>query len=47
MFRFKIYYRKGIKNGNANALSRLPADVDADEEKEDDWPIVINVLTSQ
>ena len=47
MFRFKIYYRKGIKNGNADALSRLPTDVDADEEKEDDWPIVINVLIAQ
>ncbi len=34
MFSFTIQYRKGIKNGNADALSRLPTEPDEDEDKE-------------
>jgi hypothetical protein len=47
MFRFKIFYRKGIKNGNADALSRLPTEPEENETAEDDWPIVINIIVNE
>ena len=41
MFKFHIEYRKGCKNGNADAMSRLPVEADEDEDKQVDEPIVI------
>jgi hypothetical protein len=47
MYRFKIFYRKGIKNGNADALSRLPTEPEENETVEDEEPIVINVIINE
>jgi hypothetical protein len=46
MFSFTIQYRKGIKNCNADALSRLPTEPDEDEDKECDEPLIINYIVA-
>ena len=47
MYQFTIVYRKGSKNGNADALSRLCTENEEDENDEDDVPHVINLLISK
>jgi hypothetical protein len=47
MFTFTIVYRKGIKNGNADALSRLPTEPDEDEDVTTEQPIIINVIIAE
>ena len=47
MYDYEIKYKKGIKNGDADALSRLPAKPDQDENTTDDDPIIINYIVAE
>ena len=46
MFNYRIEYRKGTKNGNADALSRLCTEPDDDEDRESVEPAIINFIVS-
>ena len=44
MYNYTVEYRKGIKNGNADGLSRLPTEEDENENNDSDEPIIINII---
>ena len=44
---YTIEYRKGITNGNADGLSRLPTEEDEHENIENEEPIIINVIIAE
>ena len=46
MYDYQIWYRKGIKNGNADGLSRLPTEEELNEQNEENQPIFINLIKS-
>ena len=46
-YSYEIEYRKGIKNGNADGLSRLPTEIDENENNDDIQPILINIVENQ
>ena len=45
-YSYTIEYRKGIKNGNADGLSRLPTETDEYEFEENIEPLIINLIVT-
>jgi hypothetical protein len=44
MFDFRVTYRSGKKNGNADALSRIPQEKESDENSSDEENVIINAI---
>ena len=47
MYSYSIEYRKGTQNGNADGLSRLPTEIDENEDEISDETIIINVIVTE